>query len=125
MAIYALVRLADEAVVDRRDFAEPPPDLSRKGVRWLPLVVTDPPFDAATEVRTGPAASVLPDRVTETWTVRAMTADELDARKDIAVDAFDALTLRIAFNHENRIRALEGKQAATVAQFRSALKALL
>lgn len=41
------------------------------------------------------------------------------------VDAVDIVLLKIAFNHENRIRALEGKQAVSLAQFKVAVKALL
>lgn len=42
--------------------------------------------------------------------------------KDPVIDAIDIVTLKVAFNHENRIRALEGKAAITIAQFKAALK---
>lgn len=42
-----------------------------------------------------------------------------------ALDTWDSITLRIAFAHENRIRALEGKAPITLSQFRNAVKALL
>lgn len=48
-----------------------------------------------------------------------------DVLKESSVDAVDMVLLRVAFNHENRIRALESKQPVTAAQFRTALKALL
>ena len=51
MPLYALVRLADKAIVDTRDFADAPPDIARKGASWLPLLVTDPSFDPATQVK--------------------------------------------------------------------------
>ena len=41
------------------------------------------------------------------------------------IDAWDAVTLKIAFNHENRIRILEGKSAVTVTQFKTAVRTLL
>ena len=41
------------------------------------------------------------------------------------IDAWDIITLKIAFQHENRIRALEGKAALTLAQFKAAVKTLL
>lgn len=41
-----------------------------------------------------------------------------------ALDGWDIITLKIAFNHENRIRSLEGKAAITVTQFKTAVKAL-
>lgn len=48
-----------------------------------------------------------------------------DRLKDNRIGAFDMTLLRIAFNHENRLRALEGKQAITLQQFATAVKALL
>jgi hypothetical protein len=125
MPLYALVRLADDAVVETRDFADPPPDVTRKGIRWLPMEVTDPACDPATQVKSGPVETVGKDRVTRVWTVRDMTAAELDAAKDAAVDGVDAVALRLLMSHENRIRALEGKQAIAAPQFKTALKALL
>lgn len=44
---------------------------------------------------------------------------------DDAVDSIEIVALKIAFNHENRIRALEGKAAITLAQFKAALRTLL
>lgn len=125
MTMYVQVRLADNALGEERDFIDAPPDVSRKGIAWKPLVVTDPAFDPATQVRTGPVETVGKEAVTRVWTVRAKSAGELDADKGAAVDAIDALQLKIALNHENRIRALEAKQAVTAAQFRTALKAML
>lgn len=48
-----------------------------------------------------------------------------DQYKALLVNRLDQVAMRIAFNHENRIRALEGKQAVTAAQFIAAIKALL
>jgi hypothetical protein len=48
-----------------------------------------------------------------------------DALKTQQVNGLDTVTLKILFNHENRIRALEGKQAITAAQFANAIKSLL
>lgn len=41
------------------------------------------------------------------------------------IDAWDVVSFKISFNHENRIRALEGKSAITAAQFKTAVKGLL
>ncbi len=41
------------------------------------------------------------------------------------IDQWDIITLKIALNHENRIRILEGKTAITVTQFKTAVRALL
>lgn len=125
MTTYVQVRLADNAMGEQREFADVPPDMSRKGFVWLPLAITDPAFDAATQVRSGPVDTVGKDQVTRVWTVRVKTADELDADKSATVDAIDMLAFKVLFNHENRIRALESKQAVTAAQFKTALKALL
>lgn len=38
------------------------------------------------------------------------------------LEAWDIITFKICFNHENRIRALEGKPAITVAQFKTAIR---
>jgi hypothetical protein len=40
------------------------------------------------------------------------------------VDRMDVITLKIMFNHENRIRVLETKAPITVAQFIAAIKAM-
>jgi hypothetical protein len=41
-----------------------------------------------------------------------------------ALDAWDIITLKIAFAHENRLRTLESKAPVTVAQFKAAVKAM-
>lgn len=41
------------------------------------------------------------------------------------LDTWDMISLKIAFNHENRIRVLEGKAAITLAQFKTAVRSLL
>ena len=41
------------------------------------------------------------------------------------IHGLDPLLLKIAFNHENRIRVLEGKAALTLAQFKAVLRVLL
>lgn len=48
-----------------------------------------------------------------------------DARRGHELSRSDAVLFKVAFNHENRIRSLEGKQPVTAAQFRTAVKALL
>jgi len=41
------------------------------------------------------------------------------------IDAWDLVSLKIAFNHENRIRVLEAKPAITLTQFKTAIRTLL
>lgn len=116
MTEYAIVD--NGSIVGFRHF-NTVPNLPGKPYRqFLPVVETNPSFDPETQVKTGPVVTVEAERVTRVWSVRDKTAQELDADVDF-------LQFRVAFNHENRIRALEGKAAITAAQFRAALKALL
>jgi hypothetical protein len=58
--------------------------------------------------------------------IRPVNANVLDGYKGKQASQFTAkIAAKVAFNHENRLRALEGKAAVTAAQFASALKAML
>lgn len=58
--------------------------------------------------------------------VRPVNANMLDGYKGKQASRFTLeIAAKVAFNHENRIRALEGKSAVTAAQFGSALKVML
>jgi len=48
-----------------------------------------------------------------------------DAEKTRVINAVDRVVFQIAFNHENRIRALESKTPVTASQFITGVKALL
>lgn len=48
-----------------------------------------------------------------------------DQLKSGLIDRCDVVAFKILFNHENRIRALEGKQAVTKAQFVTAIKSII
>ncbi len=123
MAEYAIVD--NGTIVDFRGFDTAPVALVGKPYRsFLPVEVTNPPYDPATQVKTGPVVTVLVDKVTRVWTVRDKTAAELDAEKDAAISNVDVVQFKLAFNHENRIRVLEGKPQITVAQFKAAWKAV-
>ena len=61
-------------------------DVELKAVGWLPVVYVNETYNSATQIRTGPtgcnvgdAVPVGADEVTGTYTVRAKTAQELDA----------------------------------------------
>jgi hypothetical protein len=57
---------------------------------------------------------------------RDETAGEIAAREEAAFQKELVLgILKALFNHENRIRALEGKTAVTIDQFRIAVKTIL
>jgi hypothetical protein len=57
--------------------------------------------------------------------IRPVAATLLDAFLTNKVTKMDAVQFKILFNHENRVRVLEGKAAMTVAQFVTVVKALL
>lgn len=120
MTEYALVDAKDEI---RQFSASVDPTVQTKpGFRWLPVERTT---EGDGTVLDAPVTAVLKDKVTIVTTRRGKTAAELDSEKERQLDGFDALALKVLFDHENRIRALEGKQAASAAQFRAALKARL
>lgn len=58
--------------------------------------------------------------------VRPTNAAVLDGYKESQASNITVkVAAKVLFNHENRIRALEGKQPATPAQFKNALKDLM
>ncbi len=126
---HILLTIATGAIVQPPKFADfdgAPPLLVQKGWKWLPCApVPVPAFDPATETVDGPAYAADAASVAEIWTKRALTAQELDARKEARLDAEDRLHFEVHFDLENRVRALEGKAAITRAQYRAALKARL
>lgn len=95
--------------------------------KFYTVSIVDPAFNPTTQVRSGP--DVVKDDIAETetrtFTVRAKTAQELDADKELKLDQVDMLNFEVNFDQENRIRALEGKAAITKLQYRNALKARL
>lgn len=123
MAMFALIR-PDNTIV-RREANVDPGVKTKPGFKWLPVETTMPPFDTATQVREGPVYTVEPSRVTEVYSVRAKTAQELDADKEDMIPPNVSAVFKILFNHENRIRTLESRPQVTAAQFRAAVKALL
>ena len=87
MASYVLLNSSDDSIVEEADSSrfrktgKPPILKSEKGMRWLELVVVDP--DVATgKIKEGPVIVISDTKYTRTWTVRDLTADELDAGKD-------------------------------------------
>lgn len=97
--------------------------------RVLVVEETNPSHDPLTQTKTGPVVTIEADKVTRVWTVTDKTQAEMDAdadaRKEAVLSDFDLLGLKVAFDQENRIRALEGKPQITAKQFRDALKARL
>lgn len=125
-SLHALIYpSAPNTICERRmiDLADVP---AHKRAWWRPVVVVgDDSFDPATHKKTGPVTTIEAARVVDAFTVSALTQAEIDARKDAKISAIDMLQFEIAFDMENRVRALESKAAITRAQYRNALRARL
>lgn len=94
--------------------------------RSLPApVVTPPTYDAATQALVGPTYTVGATSVTESYTVRALTTQEINDAKDTQISGVDQVTIKVLFNHENRLRVLEAKAALTMPQFLAVLRTLV
>jgi len=64
--------------------------------------------------------------VLDPYSLRPVHAGVLDAYKDSQAKNLTIATIaKVAFNHENRIRALEGQSPYTANQFKTAIKALM
>jgi len=127
MARYALIKR--DNTVDRMATNVDPTVQTKDGWRWLACEpVAQPSYDPTAETVEGPVYNVGVSSVTEGWTKRNLTSQELSDRKDNAVaqlnGGLDPLA-KVLLNHENRIRALESKTPVTMAQFKAGVKALL
>jgi hypothetical protein len=117
MARFA--RIVADAVVEKRDFVVPPDPNAAKGMDWRPCDPVAPPaYNAKTEVREGPTYTVGANSVTESWSVRAKTAEEIDADKDAAVTGlnnshYQAL-LKVLLELENDNRVIKTKVNAVI-----------
>ena len=92
------------------------------GKPMLREVIDTKPAPGEGEVLDGPVITILDTTVTRVWTVRDKTAGELDAEKDSLADRITKAAFVISFNHENRIRVLEGKSPITKPQFKEAIR---
>ena len=105
MTDYVLLNNSDDSVIEEADSSrfrktgQPPTLKSEKGMRWLELVVVDPE-KGASQIKEGPTIAISDTKYTRTWTVRDLTADEVNARKDLeAHSEFHKLeTLILALN---------------------------
>jgi hypothetical protein len=120
---------APTVIADRRmiDVATIP---QHKAPWWRPVVVVgDDAFDPLTQKKTGPVTTIEDNQVVDTYSVVALTAQEIIDLKDAAVSSINgngfAPVLKMLFNLNNRVRVLEGQAAITMAQFKAAIKAAL
>lgn len=116
MTEYALVGPLDEIKEYRSDVD--PSAGTKPGWRWLPVVVTDPSVNPATQIKEGPTVTVELEQVTRVFTVRAKTTQELDADKDAAVSTLNGSTytpqLKILLEIVNDARAAKAKLNALI-----------
>ncbi len=134
MALFALINrnLTDTGSRKRDITPTPPSDLHPAKPYWVPVV------SETTDTSTGPEKVVSPwvetveiARLLRSRTIRDKTAGEIDSEDTAQVDSLasviglDRAQFLILFNHENRIRALESQPAATVQQFKDAVRGLM
>lgn len=86
MMEYALINLSSNEMLERRQFEDTPPNISHKGVNWLPLEVIRPGCDLNFQEELPPVTTVTDDRVIITYTVRSLTKEELDQKKLTAAE---------------------------------------
>lgn len=137
MALYAIVD--NGVIVEYKQLATAvflPGKLYRK---TLPVVVTDPPYNPTTQIKTGPVITVEETRVTQVWTVvdksPAQIQAEHDERRDFVTNMFDQqedlmraaiLVIMDELNlHSARLQSiLTAGTAGTYANFRTAMNAI-
>ena len=86
MSKYVLVeddtnKILEEVEGDTEFRSGEPPLLPYKNFAWYSLVIVNPPFADATEVKEGPVTVFTSTEVTRTWTVRLKTEQELNTDK--------------------------------------------
>ena len=128
MTDYILLNNSDDSIIEEADSSrfrktgKPPTLKSEKAMRWLELVVVDPE-KGENQIKEGPVIAISDTKYTRTFTVRDLTADELDARKDNEADSeFHKLeTLILALNDGSFVPDSD----YTVDQIKAKLKAHL
>lgn len=123
---YALIRA--DAVAEIRSFevaldlAEVKHQNGRPMLR--PITRVSPPFDPASQVRSGPVYTINPANVVETFAVRAKSQGEIDA-EDISIVAQLPATFlfEILYDLDSRLRTLEGGPSKTRQEFSGILLA--
>lgn len=127
---YALVRTADNTI-DRWASNVDPTVQTKAGFKWLPGAPVAPPaFDPVLETVDGPTYTIGASAVTEIWTKRSLTGQEISDRKDSAISMLNgglyAPLLAILLTVVNDARDTRAKmnamidatgQAATVAKY--------
>lgn len=127
-ADYAVVR-EGEVIELRFNYSPPPPDKIDKenGVLVVrPYVRVKPAYDPATEVLEGPTRTITDTEVTDTWTVRPKTAQEIDDYKTSQVNGMGQAIIAALCHLKNEVRTkVDGVAAWSKAQCLAAFKTLL
>lgn len=125
--LNALIYPAAPTVIVERRLIDIETIPEQKAAWWRPVVtVGDDAFDSATHKKTGPVTTIEKDRVVDTYTVSALSAQEIDDAKGSKIDNLgNAALLKVILNLHNRLRTLEGQPTHTMAQLKAALKGLL
>lgn len=116
---YANIDTQTGSIREFRELEEKPEDIPHKNIAWVPAPRTDAPaYDPARQVLEGPSFFVRFDdelgryvSVDEQWRVRDKTAEELNADLDAKIARVDEVTGKAIANLDQRLTALEGKQA--------------
>ena len=140
MAQYSLVDTTGPTLIEAaREFGtDTPPDFSshpsKNNLVWVPYTHSGvPEYDPNTEIIDPVNEVISATEHTITYTKRALTQQELDQRdsdhKDTEIERLQNRSLRVVFevlfDHENRIRALEGQGALTKQQALTAIRSML
>lgn len=95
MTDYAIIREGEiQRFADEHDVEALPVGLDAaypERPYLLPIELTDPAYDPIIEVKEGPVDTLLSDRVTRVFTVRAKNVDEVGAMKADKISAIHAL----------------------------------
>lgn len=126
MASYVLIRLEDQARLEEREFDEPPEDVSRKGIMWVP-VIEERPEPGPDQVVEEPVDTLGPElAIRRRWNVRDLTPAEKDAKFEEQIDGgFGSIGFMAMLDMENRLRSVLKQKPLTEAQYRAALIAKL
>ena len=128
--LNALIYPQNPGVIAERRMIDVATIPANKASWWRPVVVVgDDAFDPLTHKKTGPVTTIEANQVVDTYSVVALTAQEISDSKDQAVNSINganyAPVFRALFNLNNRVRVLEGQSTLTAAQFKAAIKALI
>lgn len=114
--MYALVNMETMAI--DRFLSDVAADVTTKPpFRWLPVIAAVRPVATSAQVVIGPDYDVTPTGVSERYTVRDKTPEELATDVDAKIDRINEETRTVLANFEGRLTALEGKSSGGLMAF--------